>query len=337
MHPLVRLSLPVAALLLGLTPDAEAQVSAQTAAGSEGYVALAGGIMSGGGSTSSANYQSTSGFGQFTTGLNTAGTSSSAVGGIVGAGASSSLPFLGAPPIVFGFKDGVNTGSKDGGDRRTIIGLNFLGGLGGGAGAADDGATTTVTMGTTTLPPEDVTVTSDNEIDVTTPEGVDASTANPLGRTDVRVTTTDGTGELCGAYVYQPALVDDHTTDDTPLGADLVVTLSTSLTGDGASDTEFSGGGAGGATYFVGLSVGVVQGQITLIPKFEGSLELDAATQIPVLLALAGPGDTTLIAKLSVNDPSLVGIPFQLQAALFTLDGGLAGEFTNTLPITFTL
>lgn len=336
--PLVaRLALPAAGLLLGLASTASAQVSAQTASGSESYVALAGGVMSGGGSATSTNYQSTSGFGQFTTGLNTGGTTNSAVGGIVGAGASSSTPFLGAPPIVFGFKDGVNKGTKDGGDLRTIIGLNFLSGLGGGAGGAEDAGTTTqVYFGSTAVPPEDTTVTSDTEIDVTTPTGVDASSANPLGRTDVRVTTTDGTGELCGAYVYQPALTDDHTTDDTPLGADLVVTLSTTVTGS-STDTDTSGGGAGGSPFFVGLSVGAVQGQITLFPQFEGSLELDAATQIPVLFTAAVPGDTVLFASLSVNDPSLVGIPFQLQAALFTLEGGLSGEFTNTLPITFSL
>ena len=200
-------------------------------------------------------------------------------------------------PIVFGFADA--SGTKDGGDARTLYGANLQAS---GAGA------TTVRIGGT--PASGVAVQSDSELTLTTPGGVNQH-GNPLGRSDVELQNAIGTSRAGEAFRFDPSL----TLDGTPqLGAGYEIRLHAQP----------------GALAL--LSIGFEQPGVTVPFKY-----IDGALELPLLLftfPLAFVPSGTKAWPLPVDDdPSLVGFDVPFQAVAVDAIAPLSGSFTNVLHV----
>jgi hypothetical protein len=210
-------------------------------------------------------------------------------------GAASVFPvdLAGDAPLVFGVAEG--SGDQGGGEAVQVFGYRF----------ADPGSGTTLVefagaSGAGTF------VVSNTVIDVATPPGT-GPLDNPLGAVDVTVLNQLGAGHARDGFLYEPALV-----ADTPAVSGTVLQLS--VHSDSLDLVALAYGGT-----IPGIGVPVAQ--------LDGKLELLVD---PVLLPGLFPSPGVLSLQLPVpDDPVLVGVPVDFQAAAISGFGPIRGSFSN--------
>jgi Tol biopolymer transport system component len=198
------------------------------------------------------------------------------------------------PPLVFGAAPYV--GAAAGGETIAVHGFN----LGAAGGAAVELAG---------VPAPGVATTSNTVLAATSAPGTNPF-GNPLGRGDVAVTTAAGAASLSDGFVYGPALSEDappRVGESYPLALHLdpgdlyQLALGTSLPGVAFPVAPLAG------------AAEIVTGIVLLTPLLPATADL-------VTLPLPIP-----------DNPALVGLKVELQAAVITGLSPLAGTFTNRL------
>lgn len=272
-------------------------VHAQVSA-SQNYVGIAQAVMFAGASQVSTLHSGQSGLGQLATGVLMSSASFTAQGGVVFSVPPPPSPAPQPPSIlqvVPPFCDAL------GGCSVSVIGWNFL---------ATGAGVTTVEFGN--VSGTNVVVTSDTQIQVTVPAGIATGTNNPKGPCDVRVTNGNGTEALTGGFTYQPAVV------VTPAAPKL------------NKPVEFKGGI--GSPAFFSSELGNPIGGGLPFPGLNGSLEiLPLITLVPFTQLPTGEISTQFL----VTDPSVVGIPLEIQGIGITNFAPFTGSFTNSLTVVF--
>lgn len=200
----------------------------------------------------------------------------------------------GTTPVLLGVADGV--GSKDGGDRVIVLGVNLF----------RKGATIPVVHFGNLLA-TDVRVLSENALEVTTPPGTNAY-GNPLGATPVTVETELGTTSLDDAFVYLPALLQNRRAH--PGGM-----VELHYLGQPASSVQVARGMSGPGRQFGSVS---------------GALELQPGLQILGPAAFAADGEARFLIPVAAAN---AGSVIEFQAISFS-PTARAASFTNTLAVT---
>jgi hypothetical protein len=161
------------------------------------------------------------------------------------------------------------------------------------------------------LPATNVTVVSDTELSVTTPNLTNAF-GNPLGPVPVRVTTSAGVAEVEDAAIASPAYVQ----------------TSTARIDDNFTVTHLGQPGGTGIPSWAAEIPGVV----VPIPGIGGAIELPLIflTFGAELIDSTGVSSTTYSIP---NNPSLIGVELQFQTIIIDSLAPLEASFTNTVAL----
>ena len=201
-------------------------------------------------------------------------------------------------PLVFGVAPAL--GHKDGGEPVAVHGFEL------------DDTPGVASVLLADQPATSVSTTSNTVLSATSAAGLNEF-ANPLGRGNVEVTTSAGTGALADGFVYGPALSEEAPPQ---VGAPYAVDLHLHP----------------GDFYLLALGASV-PGLAVPVPPFAGAAEILLGVKQLVGLTLAPEGMASFGLPVPA-DASLIGATVEFQALALTSLAPLAGSFTNRLETT---